>query len=123
MCDLDGFKALNDQYGHQAGDEALRLFGSILSGSLRRPDDAFRIGGDEFALLLAEASESDTREVVSRVTERLLLGEDGRLVGVRASFGCAACPDDAHDAQTLFRLADEALYAAKRSGTGLVFAA
>ena len=123
VCDLDGFKTLNDHYGHQAGDEALRLFGSILSGALRRPDDAFRIGGDEFALLLAEASESDTREVVSRVTERLLLGEDGRLVGVRASFGCASCPDDAHDAQTLFRLADEALYAAKRNGSGLVFVA
>jgi diguanylate cyclase (GGDEF)-like protein len=113
LCDLDGFKELNDRYGHPAGDEALQAFARTLQSGLRKGDEAFRIGGDEFALLLAEASESDAREVVRRITD-----EQGR---VRASFGVASCPEHAHDSQTLFRLADDALYEAKRSGSGLQF--
>jgi diguanylate cyclase (GGDEF)-like protein len=115
VCDLDGFKEMNDQLGHLAGDEALQMFARTLHSALRRGDDAFRIGGDEFALLLAEATHDDAREVVGRVTEQ--------LDGIRASFGVATCPDHARDTQTLFRLADMALYEAKRSGTGLQFAA
>ncbi len=94
----------------------------MLLGALRRPDDAFRIGGDEFALLLAEATDEDAREVVLR-TQGLLAGrDDGRLAGVTASFGFASCPEDATEAQALFRLADEALYGAKRRGSGLQLA-
>jgi diguanylate cyclase (GGDEF)-like protein len=115
VCDLDDFKALNDRLGHPAGDEALQVFARILHSSLRRGDEAFRIGGDEFALLLAEASDDDAREVVRRVNEQ--------LTDVNASFGVASCPDHARDAQTLFRLADMALYEAKRNGTGLQFVA
>jgi GGDEF domain-containing protein len=55
ITDLDGFKQLNDRHGHAAGDEALVAFANVLVESLRKPDDAFRIGGDEFAVLLAEA--------------------------------------------------------------------
>jgi diguanylate cyclase (GGDEF)-like protein len=123
VCDLDGFKALNDRYGHPAGDDALCTLGAILVASLRRPDDAFRIGGDEFALLLAEASEADAHEVVARVTEAFAASGDERLGGVRPSFGVASCPRDAADAQGLFRRADEALYRAKRTGGGVAFAA
>jgi diguanylate cyclase (GGDEF)-like protein len=115
LCDLDGFKELNDRLGHQAGDEALTEFAHTLQHALRRGDEAFRIGGDEFALLVAEATEDDAREVVQRVT--------GRLDGFGASFGVASCPKHACDAQTLFRLADEALYEAKRTGSGLQFVA
>jgi diguanylate cyclase (GGDEF)-like protein len=123
ICDLDGFKELNDRYGHPAGDEALQVFGRILHEALRRPDDAFRIGGDEFALLLAEAGDDDARAVVSRVRTLLESSDDARLAGVRASFGVASCPADAQDAHVLFRLADEALYEAKRNGSGLQFVA
>jgi diguanylate cyclase (GGDEF)-like protein len=122
VCDLDGFKQLNDRYGHAAGDEALVTFSSVLSHSLRKPDDAFRIGGDEFAVLLAEATEEDAREVVRRV-QRLLAESGDWLSEVSASFGCASCPEHASDAQTLFRLADQALYEAKRNGSGLHFVA
>jgi diguanylate cyclase (GGDEF)-like protein len=115
LCDLDGFKELNDTYGHPAGDGALRLFARTLKESLRKGDEAFRIGGDEFALLLAEASEEAAREVVHRVSEE--------LTDLRASFGVASCPADANDATSLFRLADAALYEAKRSGEGLKFVA
>jgi diguanylate cyclase (GGDEF)-like protein len=115
LCDLDGFKALNDRFGHAAGDTALQLFASTLGDSLRKGDEAFRIGGDEFALLLAEATEGAAREVVNRVSSE--------LTDLRASFGVASCPTDASDATTLFRLADAALYEAKRTGSGLQFAA
>jgi len=107
-------------------DDALVAFANALVESLRKPDDAFRIGGDEFAVLLAEATEEDTRQVVARV-EALLeqLAEDGEAwaANLSASFGCAAYPEDADDAQMLFRLADEALYDAKRNGTVLGFVA
>jgi diguanylate cyclase (GGDEF)-like protein len=126
IADLDRFKQLNDRHGHAAGDEALVAFANVLVESLRQPDDAFRIGGDEFALLVSEATEDDTRQVVARV-EALLgkLSAGGHPWGAElsASFGCGACPGDAGDAQTLFRLADEALYDAKRNGTVLRFAA
>ena len=115
VCDLDDFKELNDRLGHPAGDEALQTFARTLHAALRRGDEAFRIGGDEFALLLAEASDDDAREVVRRVTDQ--------LDGIRASFGVASCPDHARDTQTLFRLADMALYEAKRNGTGVQFVA
>jgi diguanylate cyclase (GGDEF)-like protein len=126
IADLDRFKQLNDRYGHPAGDEALLAFANVLGESLRKPDDAFRIGGDEFAVLLAEATEDDARQVVARVEALLekLSGEGEPWASdLSASFGCAACPEDATDAQTLFRLADEALYDAKRNGTVLRFVA
>ena len=113
LCDLDDFKELNDRYGHAAGDEALHQFARTLTAALRKGDDAFRIGGDEFALLLAEATEDDAREVVARIAET--------ADGVRASFGVASCPEHAGDPQTLFRLADDALYQAKRDGSGVQF--
>ena len=115
VCDLDDFKLLNDRLGHPAGDDALQTFARTLQAALRRGDEAFRIGGDEFALLLAEATEEDAREVVKRVMDN--------LGTVRASFGVASCPDHARDTQALFRLADAALYEAKRNGSGLQFVA
>jgi diguanylate cyclase (GGDEF)-like protein len=126
VTDLDGFKQLNDRLGHAAGDEALVGFANVLTGSLRKPDDAFRIGGDEFAVLLAEATEEDARQVVARaetLLEQLAAGGEPWAANLSASFGCASCPEDATDAQTLFRLADEALYDAKRNGTVLRFVA
>jgi len=126
IADLDDFKQLNDRFGHAAGDEALVAFGNALVDSLRKPDDAFRIGGDEFALLVSEATEEDTRQVVARV--EAVLGEvaargEPWAADLSASFGCAACPEVAQDSQSLFRLADQALYDAKRSGTVLRFVA
>ncbi|HLX32073.1 MAG TPA: sensor domain-containing diguanylate cyclase [Gaiellaceae bacterium] len=126
ICDLDQFKALNDRYGHAAGDSALVAFAGVLSRALRKPDAAFRIGGDEFAMLLAEATDDDARLVVSRVQsllEELGATEEPGLDDLSASFGCGSCPEDATDAQTLFRLADEALYEAKRAGAGFRFVA
>jgi diguanylate cyclase (GGDEF)-like protein len=124
LADLDAFKQLNDHYGHAAGDEALSAFAGVLTESLRKPDDAFRIGGDEFAMLLTEATDDEARFVVARINElltHLSVGRERWLADLSSSFGFASCPDDADDAQALFRLADEALYTAKRSGAGLHF--
>ncbi len=115
VCDLDGFKGVNDRLGHTGGDDALQVFARSIEKAVRKGDDAFRIGGDEFALILAEATEAAARDVIDRVRDQ--------MSGMRASFGVASCPGDASDAQALFRLADEALYQAKRSGTGLQFVA
>ncbi|MFL5942624.1 MAG: diguanylate cyclase domain-containing protein [Gaiellaceae bacterium] len=126
FADLDDFKQLNDRYGHTTGDEALVAFASVLAQSLRMPDDAFRIGGDEFAVILAEATDDDARRVTDRVRTLLdQLAHEGKpwLADLSASFGCASCPEDADDPQTLFRLADEAQYDAKRNGTVLRFVA
>jgi diguanylate cyclase (GGDEF)-like protein len=126
ITDVDHFKQRNDQFGHAAGDEALVLFAGVLTRALRRPDSAYRIGGDEFALLLAETGEDGARLVVERI--RAMLAEldshaNPSFAGLTASFGFALCPPDAEDAQTLFRLADEALYEAKRAGEGLLVVA
>jgi diguanylate cyclase (GGDEF)-like protein len=126
ITDLDRFKQLNDRHGHSAGDEALVTFGNALAESLRKPDDAFRIGGDEFAVILAEATEHDARFVVERVRALLDQQSPGGARWIRdlsASFGFATYPADASDPKTLFRLADEAQYEAKRSGARLGFVA
>jgi len=126
LADLDAFKQLNDRYGHATGDEALAAFAGVLTECLRQPDDAFRIGGDEFAMILAEATHDDARFVVSRINsllEHLSAGRERWLTGLSSSFGFASCPADASNAQTLFSLADEALYDAKRNGSGLRFVA
>ncbi len=126
IADLDNFKHRNDRFGHAAGDEALVVFSGILTRALRRPDAAFRIGGDEFALLLAETTDDGAHVVVDRIHAMLAeLGgtRNAAIEGLTASFGFALCPPDAEDAQTLFRLADEALYEAKRAGEGLLVVA
>jgi diguanylate cyclase (GGDEF)-like protein len=113
LCDLNGFKALNDQRGHLAGDEELVDFATRLSASIRREDGAFRVGGDEFALILVEAGDRDAQRVADRV-----IGS-GELL---ASFGVAVYRQGV-TTEELFRRADEAMYSAKRSGERIAIAA
>jgi diguanylate cyclase (GGDEF)-like protein len=117
LCDLDEFKLLNDRAGHLVGDEALVEFAGQLTHAMRRTDYAFRIGGDEFALILVPAADPDAKAVV----ERIRASADGERP-LSASFGVAiyaqqGCADD------LFRRADEAMYSAKRSGGSVAVAA
>jgi diguanylate cyclase (GGDEF)-like protein len=123
FVDIDGFKAVNDSHGHAAGDAALVSLAGTLAGSLRQTDQAFRIGGDEFALMLHGADAQAAAAIVRRIAATLAASIDGRLSALRASVGIAVFPDNAADADKLFRLADEAMYAATRSGDRLVFAA
>jgi diguanylate cyclase (GGDEF)-like protein len=113
LADLDGFKALNDRDGHAAGDAALELMSEVLIGALRTADLAFRIGGDEFALILPETSAAEARAAVERISQAMAAALSGPLEGLRASFGIAVCPDDGTEPTVLFRTADRAMYAAK----------
>jgi len=115
LCDLDGFKQINDTDGHLAGDAALQRFAAVLNDSLRTSDRAFRIGGDEFALLLVAAGREEAEEAIGRLTTTLADGSERPL---SASFGSAVYPEDGKTAHDLIRVADEALYAAKRSHHG-----
>jgi diguanylate cyclase (GGDEF)-like protein len=118
LCDLNGFKALNDAHGHAAGDAALEQIGSVLRDGLRRADAAYRIGGDEFALLLPETSADDATAVAERVSTAMTTAFTGNMAGLGASYGVAVCPLDGITPQELFRAADEAMYKAKRPGHG-----
>src|SRR5205823_4720863 len=118
LCDLDEFKQLNDRAGHLVGDDELMRFAARLTKSIRRTDFAYRIGGDEFALILTEADEADASIVIERVGATVA---DGSPV-LRASFGVAVF-DQQGTCDDLFRRADEAMYQAKRSGGSVAVAA
>jgi len=118
-CDLDGFKSINDTYGHEAGDQVLRVAAERLRSCGREVDTAARMGGDEFALILPGVSDpNDAALVANRLI--VALGEpivvDGDSCSVGASVGIALYPRDGHTVETLVRAADAAMYASKASG-------
>ncbi len=122
MLDLDGFKDVNDAFGHAAGDELLKQWAGRLSSGLRASDTAARIGGDEFAWILPRVAGGQAVERMARRRLRVLLEPFAigrRSVELGVSAGIALFPDDGRDADTLMRHADSAMYAAKRQGGGL----
>ena len=117
LFDLDHFKSYNDEHGHLAGDEALSRMGAVLRQVTRRPDLAFRYGGEEFLLLLPDLSLPDAVAVAERV--RSAVEDDGvfGVPGFTVSGGVALSdPSDGRDPLPLLRRADGALYLAKRGG-------
>jgi diguanylate cyclase (GGDEF)-like protein len=122
MCDLDRFKAYNDTYGHQAGDQALRTVAATIAGELRLGDSVYRYGGEEFLLVLPEQTLDTAVVAVERVrsaVERLAIpqpaaGPDAMLT---VSAGIAAFgPGEATTVEALLARADAALYRAKAAG-------
>ncbi len=124
MLDIDHFKAINDTYGHLAGDRLLKAVAAIARSSLREGDVLLRYGGEEFAAVLPAASAADLRalgERLRRAVEDFSLAEGEKTVHVTVSVGGAAYPDPTIDNEdTLIRLADEALYRAKDGGRNRV---
>jgi diguanylate cyclase (GGDEF)-like protein len=121
LLDLDGFKAVNDELGHAAGDETLRAMAEILLKQSRGINVICRYGGDEFAVLLVETSKSGARLYADRIRYVLSTWPFAHGRRVTASFGIASLPEDvAPAADELIRAADEALYAAKRAGKNRV---
>lgn len=119
LLDLDHFKAVNDENGHDAGDEVLREVARILQRRTRRMDTVARFGGEEMAVLLPDAGRGDARSVAETLRQAI---EDARPAElfVTASFGVAVFGGRLRDRQSLVRAADVALYRAKASGRNRV---
>lgn len=119
LLDLDGFKEINDQLGHDAGDELLRQCATRASRVLRDADYLARLGGDEFLIVIPQVSDRDTAALVA---EKLItaIGEpyllNGSTGAVTASIGIGMFPRDARDRESLMKCADLALYEAKDTG-------
>lgn len=126
LVDLDRFKSVNDQYGHQGGDEVLVQVSALLLESARLGDVVSRVGGDELALLMPdcriEVAERRAREIVDRVREHGITLSAGHVIHVSISAGLAHAPTHAVDYPGLYAAADKALYAAKDSGRNRVSA-
>jgi diguanylate cyclase (GGDEF)-like protein len=116
ILDLDSFKAFNDSYGHIAGDKLLKQLGTVLKGAIRDADEAFRYGGDEFAILLPQTSIKDAREVAERVRHRIASEIKTGHTPMTASLGLASWPVDGIAINEVINAADKALYYAKQSG-------
>lgn len=119
FLDLDGFKQVNDRYGHEAGDEVLRALSARMAASLRASDTVARLGGDEFIVLApGQRSLDDARALAGKLLETiaqpLSVGANG--LAVSASIGLTLYPSDEADLESLLRHADHAMYAAKAAG-------
>jgi len=126
FIDLDGFKAVNDEFGHDAGDSVLRAVAGRLLDVVRKTDSVFRLAGDEFTVLLE--SMSDTFDYARQVANKIIaevsrpLTVEGALAGVGASIGIAVfSPAGKASPEDLLKEADRQMYAAKRAGKGQVF--
>jgi diguanylate cyclase (GGDEF)-like protein len=122
FLDVDNFKEINDAHGHAAGDRVLARFAALLAELVRQEDYAFRVGGDEFALLLYGAGAQEARDVVARIVAAVEANIDPLVRTLSASFGVATSLGR-DEPQQLLRVADEAMYQAKRSGTQIEVAA
>jgi diguanylate cyclase (GGDEF)-like protein len=120
--DLDDFKRINDRYGHQAGDEVLRLVATALQESTRRTDVVARLGGDEFALLIVGADQVSAVGVIAKVRHALLQLADPKRAGVRCSIGCVTFNPPPPNASVALQAVDALMYQIKRRGkNGVAF--
>jgi diguanylate cyclase (GGDEF)-like protein len=120
--DLDGFKQVNDQWGHDAGDTVLRQAARCLRENIRREDILSRLGGDEFLALLPDTSPSEALNLVIRLhttfSREVFLAPSGMPVGeLSFSAGVAYFPDDGKDRESLMAVADKNMYEHKLSRT------
>lgn len=122
FVDLDGFKCVNDSFGHQVGDELLKSVAQLLKSLIRRSDTAARIGGDEFILLVTDLPASGAADYARTVVEKIIRSFEkpfdvrGRDVRVTCSIGVSLYPHHGSDVSVLMKMADDALYKAKEAG-------
>jgi diguanylate cyclase len=120
MVDLNGFKAINDNYGHGAGDQVLRTVAQRLVATVRASDTVARLGGDEFVLLIESFEDADElvhlgRKLIAAISADITLA-DQRQVNVGASVGFALFPRNGADLDSLLDTADRGMYDCKASG-------
>ena len=123
VFDLDHFKAVNDRFGHLAGDAILRQLGAVLLGRLRVNDVLARVGGEEFALITPEVGLDGAKELAGKINR--LIGDtrfefEGSPIEVTVSVGVAEWQAHYEDAWDLFKAADDKMYEAKRAGRNQV---
>ena len=119
MLDIDWFKAINDTYGHEAGDEVLKMMATLMRQNLREIDIPSRLGGEEFALLLPNTNPEQTLIVADRLrqgVEQHLFATSSQLISITVSMGIATCSRDTTNLEQLLNQADQALYQAKQQG-------
>ena len=117
MLDLDNLKAVNDTFGHGAGDVALRHIATVMSVNVRDVDICCRYGGDEFIILMPETEKNVVDVVGDRIGESLSktkLKVDASLITLNLSVGSASCPQDGRESEELLQEADASLYRGKQ---------
>ncbi|MDD5051776.1 MAG: diguanylate cyclase [Sulfuricurvum sp.] len=119
FLDLDGFKGVNDHYGHSIGDYVLKKVASLLERQMRQSDIIARLGGDEFVLLLTDVNTIDDatlllERILASLTESFSV--EGLSISIGASIGATVYPDDSTDIDILIRYADAAMYRSKEDG-------
>ena len=124
MIDIDDFKKINDNYGHQRGDTILEEIASILKSLARRTDSAVRYGGEEFAIILSQTAKEHGRVFADRVVKSIATSKFSGFShdkAVTVSAGLSGYPDDARTRESLIKKADEALYQAKNMGKNTLY--
>jgi diguanylate cyclase (GGDEF)-like protein/hemerythrin-like metal-binding protein len=125
FIDLDKFKPINDELGHEVGDWLLQAVAQRILACLRASDTAARLGGDEFVVLLPDQQNSDAAVVVAEKIRHALAQEfvtdQGMVLNISSSIGVALYPDHGTTEKDLLRLGDEAMYQAKKSGRNAVY--
>ncbi len=119
MLDLDGFKPVNDRFGHDVGDELLRVVAQRLRASVRAGDAVARLGGDEFVVMAhGLTNEAQALELGRKLVDafRAPFALDERTCSVTATIGYALAPADVNDAGALLKSADAAMYTGKQEG-------
>jgi diguanylate cyclase (GGDEF)-like protein len=120
LLDIDHFKRINDQYGHDTGDKALAVAGAVIRSTLRSSDFAARFGGEEFLILLPDTGSEPAIAVAEKLRSEIEHAEIAGAGRMTASLGVAVLPGDAVDAAELLRKADRSLYSAKQQGRNQV---
>jgi len=120
MADLDGFKNINDSYGHDAGDRVLNAVGKFLQQNIRDVDVVARYGGDEFVIMIPEAAEDAAYILSERLRKQFAELKFDNLPPITISLGIATYPFDGKDLEDLIKKGDSAMYAAKRTGRNKV---
>ena len=123
FLDMDLFKAYNDIYGHLAGDDMLKQIGQYIRNSIRSIDMAFRYGGDEFTIILPQASLEDAYKVAERIRRKIEVEMDSKGAPLTCSLGIASWPTDGVMREEIIQAADASLYYAKQMGRNRVYLA
>jgi diguanylate cyclase (GGDEF)-like protein len=119
LFDIDHFKKVNDTYGHQAGDEVIRITAKLLTECKRATDIAGRYGGEEFAVILIDTLPEGAMVFAERLRKQVenhTVTHDGKDIRFTISLGLAQCGEDIRDHQHWIECSDQALYKAKQSG-------